>query len=359
KPSLFPPYFYSPRGFVVDFFDPRLLERFTDAVRSYCDKQGAMFLKIDPDVELREIDENGMPVPGGFDNGELIDRLAKLGFSHLGFNKGFQGRQPRYTFRIDLLPDKEELLRRIGGSLMKNVRKSEANYEAEVYSGDDTETLYRLITRTSERGGFYAYSQSFYKHFYETLKKYDMATLYLGKAYPLRTAEGLKRQLRDLLLRRSGYKKEQRLLESKQTEARLIKEIEVFGDYAKKYGEEAMICAHLVVNYGKHAWAVHAGSSDDMRETFLNNRVYLHKILDQKDKGMVWFDQFGTVGDPGQGKYGDLHAFKKQFGGRYIEFVGEFDMVFKRFWYRLYAGILPLYRAALFDARALLRRLKN
>jgi len=359
KAVLFPPYFYSPRGFVMDFSDESLTKRFTDEVCSYCKKRGAMFLKIDPDIELREIDENSAPVPGGFDNSELIERLAKLGFSHLGFNKGFEGRQPRYTFRIDLLPDEADIVRCIEGNVMKNVRKGETNYEAEIVAGDDAETLYRLITSTSERGDFFAYSRSFYKNFYETLKKRDMVTLYIGKVYPEKTADSLKKQLEEIQIKKAGYKKEQRLHEAELTETRLRREIESFDGYADKYGAEAAVSAHLVVTYGRHAWAVHAGSSDDMGETFLNNRVYLHKILDQKKRGAVWFDQFGTVGDPRQSPLGALHAFKKQFGGRYIEFVGEFDRIFKPFWYYLYTRALPAYRAILFDIRALRRGKKK
>ena len=357
KPLGFPPYFYSPRGFVIDFFDETLLALFTAEVAAFCKKRGAMFLKIDPDIELREIDKNAEPVPGGADNSSLIGELARLGFTHLGFNKGFEGRQPRYTFRLDLLPEQAAILSRIEGNVLKNVRKCETNYVTEVYEGDDTDTLYELITGTSERGSFFAYSKSFYRNFYSILSSYGMAALYFGKVYTKQTAESLRHQLAAVTEKRSAYKKERRLNEAALTERRLQREAELFEAYAEKYGDEAVISAHLTVRYGKHAWAVHAGSSNDMKETFLNNRVYLHKILEQKAHGAQWFDLFGTVGNPSEGPLKTLHEFKRQFGGRYIEFIGEFDMVFKPGWYRLYTGALPRYRALLFDFRAALRKI--
>lgn len=360
KPPLFPPYFYSPRGFVVDFFDGALLERFTKEVAGYCKRNGAMFLKIDPDIERRTVDAEGSPVAGSFNNECVIKNLQSLGFRHLGFNSGFEHRQPRFTFRIDLSADEETIKKRIVGNVMKNVRKGE-RYSTEICEGDEADTadLYRLITETSERDDFYAYSESFYRSFYRILHDRDMVTLYMGKTFPRRIVDDLSRQLEELLKRKKGLKKEQRIKEAEESERRLLGEIEKFEEYAAKYGDEAVTNAHLVVRYGEHAWAVHAGSSTDMKETFLNNRIYLYKILDQKEKGAVWLDQFGTIGNPKDNPLKSLHEFKRQFGGRYVEFIGEFDMVFKPFWYFLYEKALPKYRALRFGLKEFGRKRRN
>ena len=361
KPPLLPPYFYSPRGFVIDFFDAILLDNFTKAVVRYCKMKGAMFLKIDPDIELRAIDTTGAPISGGFNNEELVERLKNAGFSHLGFNLGFEHRQPRYTFRIDLNCSEQAILERLEGNVIKNARKGEANYDTEIYIGgsEDIHELFKLISQTSKRDKFFAFPEKYYQNFYNVLNNYGMVTLYLGRTFTEKTIQKLKKQLEVLRLRKTGYAKKQRIIQAEQTERRLEKEISLFQDYSKKYGKQKITSAHMVVRYGCHAWAVHAGSADDMKETFLNNRVYLHKILDQKKKGAVWFDLFGAVGNPKDNQLGSLHEFKKQFGGRYIEFIGEFDMIIRPFWYNVYVKALPKYRSLLFDIRGLLRKQKN
>ena len=49
------------------------------------------------------------------------------------------------------------------------------------------------------------------------------------------------------------------------------------------------------------------------------------------DKGIKIYDQFGTIGDLSENnKRLGLHEFKKKFGGDYIEFIGEFDLVNKK-----------------------------
>ena len=360
KPPVFPPYFYAPRGFVIDFFDRELLGVFTESAVKYCREYGGMFLKIDPDIELREIDGNGSPVPGGFDNMALVDTLLELGFRHRGFNLGFDNSQPRFTFRIDLFDDEAKIKKGISGTVLKNVRKGE-NYSTGLEVGDSGEVkeLFRLISETGERDDFYPYGESYYQNFYDILQKYDMATLYIGKTYPRKTQKKLECQLAETEARARTLKKDSLIQEAEITAERLRREISLFSEYAEKYGETAVTNAHLVVHYGEHAWAVHAGSSGAMKETFLNNRLYLYKILDQKQKGAVWIDQFGTVGNPEDSHLKSLHEFKRQFGGRYIEFIGEFDYSLKPIWHFLYDKAMPGYRSFRLDLRALLRRMEK
>lgn len=346
KPPLMPPYIYSPRGFVVDFSNEALLGELTRGVVSFCRERGAMFLKIDPDVERRELDRNGGVVPDGFDNSDIVERLLALGFSHRGFNMGFDRRQPRFTFRIDLEPDEEEIARRMTGNVLKNAKKGE-RYAADISLGssDDVKTLHRLIELTGERDDFYGYSLDYYQAFYDTLAARGMARLYIGRVYPVPALEMLRARRTELEKKRETLKKPGAIAEAAAGIDRLGREIAAFERYAEQYPEGADVSAHLVVQYGGHAWAVHAGSSTEMNESFINNRVYVYKLFDAKRRGAVWLDQFGTVGDPENSPLKSLHEFKRQFGGRYCEFIGEFDYVLKPFWYFLYEKALPKYRA--------------
>ncbi len=360
RPPMFPPYFYSPRGFVVDFFDRPLLDEFCRAVFAYTAQCGAMFLKIDPDIERREIDPHGNGVQGGFDNTPLIEHLKSLGFRHRGFNLGFEGRQPRFTIRIDLTPDDAEIDKRIVGNVLKNVKKSH-RYACEVLRGESGQVkeLHRLITITSERDEFVGYSASYYQSMFDVLDKYGMANLYLGKVDPAKTVEMLKAELDALLKKRETIKKPGPLNESHLTEQRLLREIEQFENYAREYPDGAFISAHFVIHYGDKSWAVHAGSDKLMSETFINNRVYYEKLHDAKRQGARLLDQFGTVGNPDDSPLRSLHEFKRQFGGKYVEFIGEFDFIQKKFWYYLYNNVLPLYRTARIRLKMALRGKKQ
>ena len=361
KPSLFPCYLYSPRGYVLDFSDSDLLREMTEGVRAFAKSRGAMFTAIDPDVERRAILPDGSPDPEGFDNQPIIDSLLALGYRHRGFNLGFEGREPRFTFRIDLTPDEKTIGKSFTGNVLKNIKKSH-HYAVTVREGgyEDVDKLFDMITLTSKRDEFYAYPLSYYRNMYRCLAKEGMSHLYIGTVDPAKTAELLKQELADTLARREKLKKEGPLQESRETEARLLREIPMFEEYAKQYPGEVTVSAHYVVRYGKRSWAVHAGSSGIMNETFCNNRTYYEKMMAQKAAGCVFMDQFGTVGNPDSDPdFSSVHAFKRQWGGRYIEFIGEFDLVTKPFWFWLYETARPAYRRFRIGLKALLRKIRG
>lgn len=361
KPTLFPCYMYAPRGYVLDFTDHALLREMTEKVREFAKSRGAMFIAIDPDVERRAIQADGSPVPGGFDNQPIIDDLLSLGYRHRGFNLGFEGREPRFTFRIDLTPDEKAIGKAFTGNVLKNIKKSH-HYAVNVREGgyEDVEKLYEMITLTSKRDEFYAYPLHYYQNFYRCLAKEDMAHLYIGTVDPAKTVDLLKEELADTLAKREKLKKEGPLQESRETEGRLLREIPLFEEYARNYPGEVTVSAHLVVRYGNKSWAVHAGSSGIMNETFCNNRTYYEKMMAQKAAGCIFLDQFGTVGradaDP---DFGSVHAFKRQWGGRYIEFIGEFDLVTKPFWFWLYETVRPAYRRFRIKLKEIVRSVRG
>jgi peptidoglycan pentaglycine glycine transferase (the first glycine) len=67
--------------------------------------------------------------------------------------------------------------------------------------------------------------------------------------------------------------------------------------------------------------------------------------LDAKEKCYKVMDFFGTTGNPNKdNKIYGIHLFKKRFGGEYIEFVGEFDLVTNKFMYFIFTKLIPLYR---------------
>ena len=57
-------YFYAPRGFVIDFYNKKLLTEFVDKIKEYVKQYKAIFIKIDPDIIWREynyLDEDFIP----------------------------------------------------------------------------------------------------------------------------------------------------------------------------------------------------------------------------------------------------------------------------------------------------------
>ena len=75
-------------------------------------------------------------------------------------------------------------------------------------------------------------------------------------------------------------------------------------------------------------------------------RCYYEAIKDAFNKGYDFFDLFGTPGDPHTTykNLAKLHDFKRKYGDKYIEFIGEFDLVNKKVLYKMLPTLLGIYR---------------
>ena len=69
-------------------------------------------------------------------------------------------------------------------------------------------------------------------------------------------------------------------------------------------------------------------------------------MKDAYDNNYEFYDLFGTIGDPKTTykNLAGLHEFKRKFGGEYIEFLGEFDLINKPVWYKILPHLLKIYR---------------
>ena len=52
-------FFYCPRGFVCDYNDDEIVETFTTYLKRYYKKNNGIFLRIDPDIKLQNLDCEG------------------------------------------------------------------------------------------------------------------------------------------------------------------------------------------------------------------------------------------------------------------------------------------------------------
>ena len=144
-------YFYAPRGYILDYDNLDVIEYFTKSLKEYGKKHHALFIKIDPDIKLHNLDLDGNVV-GELNRMSLIDFLKKLGYRHMGFNKQFTGEQPRFTFRLNLDDDFNSIYGRIHPTTRKILNKGN-QYNLDMYIGDETDIddFYQTMIDTAER----------------------------------------------------------------------------------------------------------------------------------------------------------------------------------------------------------------
>lgn len=346
-------YLYSPRGYVLDFNDFKLLDIFTEELVKFAKTQKAIYLKIDPDIIWKKENYLGEVTLEEAKDQKIFKELKRLGYKHLGFTKNFETMQPRYTFRIDLNQDLETIESHFSKTTKQRIQKSlKLQTEVEIGTEKDLPTFYHLMMLTESRKDFVSYKIDYYKTLYKLFNESDKATLFLGKVNLEKTLKVLNDELKEVVEKINELPKENlsksnknKLKELERQKDKTKEEIEKYQKYKKEYGNIITLSAHMILEYGDKAWILYAGNHNILTETYVNYNTYYEHLKFCKERGLKIYDQFGTIGDLSKDnpRLG-LHEFKKKFGGDYIEFMGEFDYVIKPIYYFLFTKLVPIYR---------------
>ena len=346
-------YLYAPRGYVINFSETKILDKFTEEIVKFAKRKKAIYVKIDPDIIWKKEDYKGEVTEVESKDKKIYNELLKLGYKHMGFTKNFETAQPRYTFRIDLNQSMEEIESHFSKTTKQRIAKSlKLKTKVEIGTEKDLPTFYHLMMLTESRKDFVSYGIDYYKTLYKLFNEDNKATLFLGKVNIKDSLEVLtsdlvevKKKIEELPKENMSKSAKNKLKELTRQKENLEKEIEKYSTYLKEYGEEVTLSAHMILEYGDKAWVLYAGNHNILTETYVNYHTYYEHLKFCKDRGLKIYDQFGTIGDlrkdnPRLG----LHEFKKKFGGDYVEFMGEFDYVIKPIYYFAFTKVVPIYR---------------
>ena len=326
-------YFYAPRGFTMNFEDNKVLTEFTNGLKNYLKEENAIYLKLDPPLMYQEVNTEGEKVEDGKNNYVIFNNFLNLGYKHKGFNKLYEGNQPRYTFRTyyNKYNSFDEVEKTFSKSFSKPLKRS-YNYDIEIYQSDEVKTFHELIKLISDKDGFNEYSFDYYNNVYEELSKKGYIKVYNVKINPSKLIEKFTKEL-------ETEKKEER-------KVKIQKDIEYFTEISKNHKDE-YTCASLICTYSATgAWSLYIGNDEVATYTGTVNRLYYEFMKDAYDDGYEYADLFGVVGDP-KTKYKNLAGifeYKRKIGGDLIEFIGEFDLINKPFWYKVLPTLLKIYR---------------
>jgi peptidoglycan pentaglycine glycine transferase (the first glycine) len=158
---------YAPKGPLLDWSNDLLRTRVLSDMQSFAKKQGAIFLKIDPDVIL------GTGTPGADDaveesggvvvQSELTRRVWIYSSNQVQF---------RNTVLIDLEPSEEDMLARMKQKTRYNIRLAEKKgVSVREGTAEDFPMLYKMYAETSMRDGFVIRDQDYYRTVWTTFLK--------------------------------------------------------------------------------------------------------------------------------------------------------------------------------------------
>jgi lipid II:glycine glycyltransferase (peptidoglycan interpeptide bridge formation enzyme) len=345
--------FYSPRGFLIDYNNKELLEEFTKEIKKFVKKEKGIFVKIDPYVEYQEHDNNGNVVENGYNNKKSVENLKALGYKFFGFNLMQDTLQPRWMHVIDtenktiddIMNDMESKTRQI---LRKNERCGITTREI---TRDELPIFKDIMKHTSDRREFVDRPLSYYEAMWDNLHDSGILKILIAEidfnVYEKNTKEEKEEIEKELKSR--IYKKENNLLKmnekkynssNKQDEEaikRLENQLEKIKDLKEKYGDKEILGGILFLIYGNEVLSLHGGSHKELMQFQSAYTIHFEGIKYAVEHHYKKYNFYGITGDFRKENplYG-LYLFKKSFGGKVVELIGEYDLVVSKFWYFAY-----------------------
>jgi len=277
---------YSPKGPLLDWSNKPLQDRVFSDLQAFAKKEGAVFLKTDPDVVL------GTGIPPNEEN--LIDNSGQVVISELkrrGWRYSSDQIQFKNTVLIDLTLSEEELLARMKQKTRYNIRLAEKKgVSLRVGKPEDFGMLYKMYAETSVRDGFVIRDESYYRTVWK---------LFMDSNEP--TCEPL------------------------------ITEVD---------GEP--VAAIFVFYFGGRAYYVYGMSRDVHREKMPTYLLQWEAMKRAKARGCSVYDLWGApdVFNKSDSMWG-VYRFKEGLGGKVVRTLGAWDYAPNPFWYKLYSEIIP------------------
>jgi len=282
---------YAPKGPLLDWDNIFLRTRVLNDLQAYAKKQGAIFLKIDPDIVL------GRGIPNS--EGEVIEnsgQAAREELTRRGWVYSSDQIQFRNTVLIDLSVTEEEMLARMKPKTRYNIRLSEKKgVSVRVGTLGDLPMLYKMYAETSVRDGFVIRDEGYYMTVWKTFMQNNSSFILHPSSFPL------------------------------------IAEV----------NNEPVAAISLFMFAGR-AYYVYGMSRNAHREKMPTYLLQWEAIKRAKASGCNAYDLWGApkTFDESDSMWG-VYRFKEGLGGEVVRTLGAYDFAPSRFWYKLYTEIVP------------------
>jgi len=332
--TTFKKYGYAPKGFLIDYLNPHLLESFTKELISYYQKKNVVFIKINPELIINEID---IKTKESKCNKNIIAKnyLNELGYFKLKDNMYFESRLPRFNAFLDLKNYNENQLDKNTRNKIRRAENKGLNYEIVGQNGIDI--LFEFIKKKRKKDVIY------YKHYYNMFKKTNSIDIFLVSIdyneYLLNAKKLYEEELdknekyNSYLIKENSSKNINNKMESDRKLLSYKNDVMEATNGSKTIGKK-YIAGALVVKYNNRIDIVMSGF--DVKYKRFNANYYLHNaIINYYKDSYEILDLNGLTGDfTDKNPYSGLNNFKLGFKPKVYELIGEYDLLLKPMTYR-------------------------
>jgi len=277
---------YAPKGPLMDWGNEQLRARVLNDLQSYARRQGAIFLKLDPDVVL------GRGVPGAeTEFTENSGQAVRSDLSRRGWIDSNDQIQFKNSVLVDLSATEDEILMRMKQKTRYNIRLAEKKGVTVRTGGvEDLPMLFKMYAETSVRDGFVIRDEGYYMTVWK---------MYMESMEP--------------------------------SAVPLVAEVD---------GEP--VAAIFVFMFSRRAYYVYGMSRSLHREKMPAYLLQWEAMKLAKLRECSVYDLWGApdVFDESDLMWG-VYRFKEGLGGEVVRTLGAYDFAPNKLWYKMYSDVMP------------------
>ena len=319
-------YGYAPKGFILDYFNQEIVSEFATLLKSYYKKKKVVFIKINPEIAISEIDkESGLKTYNW--NYNILEIMEKAGFKKLKDNLYFEYVLPRFSAVVSL---KNYSMNSVSKNTRNKIRRAHhKGLHIELAEKSGIDILQKFIKNKRTINEYY------YKDYYNVFKKDDMIDLFLvsidSEEFLMNSRELYEKELEinNRLVSLLNRENNKRNLNKKMDSDRKIlnyKQDVKFATELNTKKDKVYIAGALVIKYQNRVQILMSGYDKKYKRFEAN--YYLHdEILKYYQKNYDYAELNGLTGDfSKENPYLGLNEFKIGFNPRIYEYIGEFDL---------------------------------
>lgn len=310
---------YAPRGFVIDYKNKRTLRIFTNKLKDFAKSRKATSIRINPSITTED---------------EELNNLKELGYKRNSNVKLLE-----YTYKIDLTKEQKEIEKSYSENTKKNLKETE-KYDAEIIVGSqkDLEEFFQL--QNNENNDYYETIYDIFSNNEHTKVKLFLGQLHITKTIKILEKELVRvnNQIAIIPIDNLDASSKERLTTLRNQKNKINDDLKRFKEYKLEYGNSLTVSAALTMEQNDKVWILSEANNNVLLDTNLNYRIYNEYIKYYKNNSFNLFNQLSPLeSNP------SFNEFKKEFGGEFIEYAGDYVLVTNHITNFIQNKLIPLF----------------
>ena len=320
-------YGYSPRGFLIDYSNPVILEKFTNLIKDYYKKKNFTFIKINPEIAIGKLNKKTLNFEYN-ENYNVINNLNRCGYKKLKSNLYFESLLPRINAIVNLQElDVNNFTKNTRNKIKKAIRKGLTLEKA----GQD-----KIPILTNFLKGNLSKDLYYYNDLYNVFNKSDDVDFFLVKVdykkYLINSQHYYNNELNNniYLNNKMVSKNNPSVINAKMQSDKALLAYKNDIAEASKYlntNIETYVAGAIVIKYNNRITIQFSGFDRNLKRYSANYFLYF-AILAYYQQDFKYADLNGITADFDKNSpYHGLNRFKMGFNPDIYEYIGEFDLV--------------------------------